>query len=150
MQLLTSNGGCVCNTINCNVTCCAVHQVYGPNQLPPSDATIYNSMAVVASANKQWLILQLLNGPAECLFRDADSVSKCSFSKTRKRRADSGTTEDNAAAAGAAEAAAEFITPATDPQAVSGEVAATVAAAADDGIGTAAAGSGAPGRKLRL
>lgn len=65
-------------------------QVYGPNPAQgssPSDATIFNSMGVVAAANKQWLILQLLNGAAECLFPDADSQSKCGLPSSRRRAA---------------------------------------------------------------
>uniref|UniRef100_A0A383W8N9 Uncharacterized protein n=1 Tax=Tetradesmus obliquus TaxID=3088 RepID=A0A383W8N9_TETOB len=51
--------------------------VYGKNSLPPSDATIKNSMGVVASANNEWLILTLLRGAAECLL-ESESGPKSS------------------------------------------------------------------------
>ncbi|WIA09807.1 hypothetical protein OEZ85_009182 [Tetradesmus obliquus] len=53
------------------------HQVYGKSSLPPSDATIKNSMGVVASANNEWLILTLLRGAAECLL-ESESGPKSS------------------------------------------------------------------------
>ncbi|WIA23072.1 hypothetical protein OEZ85_001417 [Tetradesmus obliquus] len=54
--------------------------VYGPiAPTAPNDATKFNSMAVVAPAANEWLVLQLLNGAAECLLPDAESFGKCSL-----------------------------------------------------------------------
>lgn len=63
-------------------TCCTLPtlQVYGPiAPTAPNDATKFNSMAVVAPAANEWLVLQLLNGAAECLLPDAESFGKCSL-----------------------------------------------------------------------
>jgi hypothetical protein len=74
-------------------------QVYGPNAQPgkqPSDATIKNSMGVVASANAEWLILQLYSGAAECLL--ADDQGKCAVTAPKLTAAEA----DEVAAAAAA------------------------------------------------
>jgi hypothetical protein len=114
-------------------------QVYGPNAKggnPPSPETIKNSMGVVASADKEWLILKLYSGAAECLL--ADDQIKCSVTAPKATAADA----DDVAAPDAAAAA--------DP--------------ADEGVAAAAAGvaaatpvdepssssSSAPGRRMKL
>jgi hypothetical protein len=82
-------------------------QVYGQNAkagAPPSKATIEDSMAVVASADKEWLILRMLSGAAECLMVDKESQDKCSVSQPRTFASDAG---DAVAAAAAADPAVE-------------------------------------------
>jgi hypothetical protein len=91
--------GSVCCTYTCARSTYDYHcvipcmQVYGKNAksgTAPSAATVDDSMAVVASEDKEWLILQLLSGAAECMMADKESQDKCTVRQPKTFASDAG------------------------------------------------------------